>query len=118
MRRSVTSGAKSPGTDDTIILEEKTPARTRSYLLKTTDIHGEPILVPMTEDDYEAQKDRLAVVDREPAKPEKKAKQETTRPVMKSVEPTRTAADAEAQRARIKKAMDRYSGKSTTSTNR
>lgn len=105
-----------PGDDDTIILEEKAPAKTRSYLLKTTDIHGEPILVPMTEDDYEAQKDRLAVVDREKAKPEKKAKQETARPVVKIQQPTRTA--AEAQRARIKAAMDRYSGKSTTLKNR
>lgn len=107
-----------PGDDDTIILEEKAPAKTRSYLLKTTDIHGEPILVPMTEEDYEAQKDRLAVVDREKAKPEKKAKQETARPAVKIQQPTRTAADAEAQRARIKAAMDRYSGKSTTSTSR
>ena len=105
-----------PGDDDTIILEEKAPAKTRSYLLKTTDIHGEPILVPMTEDDYEAQKDRLAVVDREKTKPEKKAKQETARPVVKIQQPTRTA--AEAQRARIKAAMDRYSGKSTTATSR
>lgn len=107
-----------PGDDDTIILEEKAPAKTRSYLLKTTDIHGEPILVPMTEDDYEAQKDRLAVVDREKTKPEKKAKQETARPVVKIQQPTRTAAEAEAQRARIKAAMDRYSGKSTTATSR
>lgn len=107
-----------PGDDDTIILEEKAPAQTRSYLLKTTDIHGEPILVPMTEEDYEAQKDRLTVARREKTKPEKKAKQETARPVMKRPEPTRTAAEAEAQRARIKAAMDRYSGKSTTSTNR
>lgn len=107
-----------PGDDDTIILEEKAPAKTRSYLLKTTDIHGEPILVPMTEDDYEAQKDRLAVVDREKTKPEKKAKQETARPVVKIQQPTRTAADATAQRARIKAAMDRYSGKSTTLKNR
>ena len=105
-----------PGDDDTIILEEKAPVKTRSYLLKSTDIHGEPILVPMTEDDYEAQKDRLAVVDREKAKPEKKAKQETARPVVKIQQPTRTA--AEAQRARIKAAMDRYSGKSTTATSR
>lgn len=107
-----------PGDDDTIILEEKAPAKTRSYLLKTTDIHGEPILVPMTEEDYEAEKDRLAVVDREQAKPEKKAKQETARPAVKIQQPTRAAADAEAQRARIKAAMDRYSGKSTTSTSR
>lgn len=107
-----------PGDDDTIILEEKAPAKTRSYLLKTTDIHGEPILVPMTEEDYEAQKDRLTVARREKTKPEKKAKQETARPVMKRPEPTRTAAEAEAQRARIKAAMDRYSGKSTTSTSR
>lgn len=107
-----------PGDDDTIILEEKAPAQTRSYLLKTTDIHGEPILVPMTEEDYEAQKDRLTVARREKTKPEKKAKQETARPVMKRPEPTRTAADATAQRARIKAAMDRYSGKSTTSTSR
>lgn len=107
-----------PGDDDTIILEEKAPAKTRSYLLKTTDIHGEPILVPMTEEDYEAQKDRLAVARREKTKPEKKAKQETARPVMKRLEPIRTAAEAEAQRARIKAAMDRYSGKSTTSTSR
>lgn len=107
-----------PGDDDTIILEEKAPVKTRSYLLKTTDIHGEPILVPMTEEDYEAQKDRLAVVDREKAKPEKKAKQETARPAVKIQQPTRTAADATAQRARIKAAMDRYSGKSTTLKNR
>lgn len=107
-----------PGDDDTIILEEKAPAQTRSYLLKTTDIHGEPILVPMTEEDYEAQKDRLTVARREKTKPEKKAKQETARPVMKRPEPTRTAAEAEAQRARIKAAMDRYSGKSTTLKNR
>lgn len=107
-----------PGDDDTIILEEKAPAKTRSYLLKTTDIHGEPILVPMTEEDYEAEKDRLTVARREKTKPEKKAKQETARPVMKHPEPTRTAAEAEAQRARIKAAMDRYSGKSTTSTSR
>lgn len=107
-----------PGDDDTIILEEKAPVKTRSYLLKTTDIHGEPILVPMTEEDYEAQKDRLTVARREKTKPEKKAKQETARPVVKIQQPTRTAADAQAQRARIKAAMDRYSGKSTTSTSR
>lgn len=107
-----------PGDDDTIILEEKAPVKTRSYLLKTTDIHGEPILVPMTEEDYEAQKDRLTVARREKTKSEKKAKQETAQPVVKIQQPTRTAADAEAQRARIKAAMDRYSGKSTTSTSR
>lgn len=107
-----------PGDDDTIILEEKAPAKTRSYLLKTTDIHGEPILVPMTEDDYEAQKDRLTVARREKTKPEKKAKQETARPAVKIQQPTRTAADATAQRARIKAAMDRYSGKSSTLKNR
>lgn len=106
-----------PGDDDTIILEEKAPVKTRSYLLKTTDIHGEPILVPMTEEDYEAQKDRLTVARREKTKPEKKAKQETARPAVKIQQPTRTAAEAEAQRARIKAAMDRYSGKSTTSKN-
>ena len=107
-----------PGDDDTIILEEKAPANTRSYLLKTTDIHGEPILVPMTEEDYEAQKDRLTVARREKTKPEKKAKQETAQPAVKIQQPTRAAADAEAQRARIKAAMDRYSGKSTTLKNR
>ena len=107
-----------PGDDDTIILEEKAPAKTRSYLLKTTDIHGEPILVPMTEEDYEAQKDRLTVARREKTKPEKKAKQETARPAVKIQQPTRTAAEATAQRARIKAAMDRYSGKSTVLKNR
>lgn len=107
-----------PGDDDTIILEEKAPVKTRSYLLKTTDIHGEPILVPMTEEDYEAQKDRLTVARREKAKPETKAKQETARPAVKIQQPTRTAADATAQRARIKAAMDRYSGKSSTLKNR
>lgn len=107
-----------PGDDDTIILEEKAPVKTRSYLLKTTDIHGEPILVPMTEEDYEAEKDRLTVARREKTKPEKKAKQETARPAVKIQQPTRTAAEAEAQRARIKAAMDRYSGKSTTLKNR
>lgn len=105
-----------PGDDDTIILEEKAPAKTRSYLLKTTDIHGEPILVPMTEEDYEAEKDHLTVARREKTKLEKKAKQETARPTVKIQQPTRTA--AEAQRARIKAAMDRYSGKSTVLKNR
>lgn len=107
-----------PGDDDTIILEEKAPAKTRSYLLKTTDIHGEPILVPMTEEDYEAEKDRLTVARREKTMPEKKAKQETARSAVKIQQPTRTAADATAQRARIKAAMDRYSGKSMTLKNR
>lgn len=107
-----------PGDDDTIILEEKAPAKTRSYLLKTTDIHGEPILVPMTEEDYEAEKDRLTVARREKTKPEKKAKQETAQPAVKIQQPTRAAADAIAQRARIKAAMDRYSGKSMTLKNR
>lgn len=107
-----------PEDDDTIILEEKALAKTRSYLLKTTDIHGEPILVPMTEEDYEAQKDRLTVARREKTKSEKKAKQETAQPAVKIQQPTRTAADAEAQRARIKAAMDRYSGKSSTTKNR
>lgn len=109
-----------PGDDDTIILEEKAPAQTRSYLLKTTDIHGEPILVPMTEEDYEAQKDRLTVARREKPKVEKKAKatQDTAEPPIRVQKPTRTAADAEAQRARIKAAMDRYSGKSITPKNR
>ena len=88
--------------------------------MKTTDIHGEPILVPMTEDDYEAQKDRLTVARREKPKVEKKAKatQDTAEPAVQIQRPTRTAADAEAQRARIKAAMDKYSGKSTTSTSR
>lgn len=109
-----------PGDDDTIILEEKAPAKARSYLLKTTDIHGEPILVPMTEEDYEEQKDRLTVARREKPKVEKKAKatQDTAEPPIWVQKPTRTAADAEAQRARIKAAMDRYSGKSTNSTSR
>lgn len=108
-----------PGDDDTIILEEKAPAKARSYLLKTTDIHGEPILVPMTEEDYEEQKDRLTVARREKPKVEKKAKatQDTAEPPIRVQKPTRTAADAEAQRARIKAAMDRYSGKSTTPKN-
>lgn len=108
-----------PGDDDTIILEEKAPAKTRSYLLKTTDIHGEPILVPMTEEDYEAQKDRLTVARREKPKVEKKAKatQDTAEPPIRVQKPTRTAQDAEAQRSRIKAAMDRYSGKSTTPKN-
>lgn len=107
-----------PGDDDTIILEEKELPRSKSYLLKTTDIHGEPILVPMTEEDYEEQKDRLTVARREKTKPETKAKQENAQPAVKIQQPTRTAADAEAQRARIKAAMDRYSGKSTTPTSR
>mgnify|MGYP002657004761 FL=1 len=109
---------ETPGDAATLIREEKAPAKTRSYLLKTTDIHGEPILVPMTEEDYEAEKDHLTVARREKTKPEKKAKQETARPTVKIQQPTRTAAEAEAQRARIKAAMDRYSGKSTTLKNR
>ena len=60
----------------------------------------------------------ISVARREKTKPEKKTKPETAQPAVKIQQPTRTAAEAEAQRARIKAAMDRYSGKSTALKNR
>ena len=116
-----------PDNGDTIILEEKAPKKVPSYLLKTKGIHGEDLLIPMTQEDYERQKDNLQVagtqseskpgkVKKAKKKVEKQKKDQEEDPdaevipikVKKSIRPT--AEEAEAQRARIKAAMDRYSG--------
>lgn len=116
-----------PDNGDTIILEEKAPKKVPSYLLKTKGIHGEDLLIPMTQEDYERQKDNLQVAgtQSEPkTQKAKKAKKKVEKQkkdqeddsdaevipvkVKKSIRPT--AEEAEAQRARIKAAMDRYSG--------
>lgn len=117
-----------PEEKDTIILEEKAPKKVPSYLLKIKGDNGEDILVPMTQEDYENRKDELQVADKEKKK-DKEEKKVTTPKKKKSLkknakEPSQkeiavqikkkltqaSATDAEAQRARIKAAMDRYSG--------
>lgn len=117
-----------PEEKDTIILEEKAPKKVPSYLLKIKGDNGEDILVPMTQEDYENRKDELQIADTEKKK-DKDEKKVTTPKKKKSLkknakEPSQkeiavqikkkltqaSATDAEAQRARIKAAMDRYSG--------
>lgn len=117
-----------PEEKDTIILEEKAPKKVPSYLLKIKGDNGEDILVPMTQEDYENRKDELQLADTDNKK-DKDEKKDTVRQKRKSVKkdtknPTQkdiavqikkkltqaSATDAEAQRARIKAAMDRYSG--------
>ena len=117
-----------PEEKDTIILEEKAPKKVPSYLLKIKGDNGEDILVPMTQEDYENRKDELQIADTEKKK-DKDEKKVTTpnkkKPLKKNAkEPSQkeiavqikkkltqaSATDAEAQRARIKAAMDRYSG--------
>lgn len=53
-----------PGEDngDTVILEEKPKKQGPSHILRTTDEKGETVYVPMTEEDYAKQKDKLQVV--------------------------------------------------------
>lgn len=53
-----------PGEDngDTVILEEKPKQEAPSHVLRTTDEKGETVYVPMTEEDYAKQKDKLQVV--------------------------------------------------------
>lgn len=116
-----------PDSGETIILEEKAPKKVPSYLLKTKGNNGEDLFIPMTQEDYERQKDNLQVAGKESeAKPKKvkktkaKAEKQEKAPeedaeaeaipikLKKSIRPT--AEEAEAQRARIKAAMDRYSG--------
>ena len=117
-----------PEEKDTIILEEKAPKKVPSYLLKIKGDNGEDILVPMTQEDYENRKDELQLADTDNKK-DKDEKKDTVRKKEKYVkkdakDPTQkdiavqikkkltqaSATDAEAQRARIKAAMDRYSG--------
>ena len=117
-----------PEEKDTIILEEKAPKKVPSYLLKIKGDNSEDILVPMTQEDYENRKDELQIADTEKKK-DKDEKKVTTpkkkKPLKKNAkEPSQkeiavqikkkltqaSATDAEAQRARIKAAMDRYSG--------
>lgn len=112
---------------DTIILEEKAPKKVPSYLLKVQGDHGEDLFIPMTQEDYERQKEHLQVAGKESEAQKPKAKKSKKKAekqksvqeeeanaeeipvrVKKSILPT--AEEAEAQRARIKAAMDRYSG--------
>lgn len=53
-----------PGDDDgdTVILEEKPKKQGPSHILRTTDEKGETVYVPMTEEDYAKQKDKLQAV--------------------------------------------------------
>ena len=110
-----------PEEKDTIILEEKAPKKVPSYLLKIKGDNGEDILVPMTQEDYENRKDELQIADTEKKvttpkkkKPLKKnAKEPSQKEIAVQIKKKLTqasATDAEAQRARIKAAMDRYSG--------
>lgn len=96
---------------DTVILEEKPKSEGPSHLLRTTDEKGETVYVPMTEEDYAKQKDKLQVVgvEKNPV-PEGAEKV----PVVKRTKVERpidtTAADKEKKdiRERVKAVMDGY----------
>lgn len=96
---------------DTVILEEKPKPEGPSHLLRTTDEKGETVYVPMTEEDYAKQKDKLQVVgvEKNPV-PEGAEKV----PVVKRTKVERpidtTAADKEKKdiRERVKAVMDGY----------
>lgn len=102
-----------PGDDDgdTVILEEKPKKQGPSHILRTTDEKGETVYVPMTEEDYAKQKDKLQVVgvEKNPV-PEGAEKV----PVVKRTKVERpidtTAADKEKKdiRERVKAVMDGY----------
>lgn len=102
-----------PGDDngDTVILEEKPKKQGPSHILRTTDEKGETVYVPMTEEDYAKQKDKLQVVgvEKNPV-PEGAEKV----PVVKRAKVERpidtTAADKEKKdiRERVKAVMDGY----------
>lgn len=102
-----------PGDDngDTVILEEKPKQEGPSHILRTTDEKGETVYVPMTEEDYAKQKDKLQVVgvEKNPV-PEGAEKV----PVVKRTKVERpidtTAADKEKKdiRERVKAVMDGY----------
>lgn len=53
-----------PGDDDgdTVILEEKPKKQGPSHILRTTDEKGETVYVPMTEEDYDREKNNLQVI--------------------------------------------------------
>lgn len=100
-----------PGEDngDTVILEEKPKQEAPSHVLRTTDEKGETVYVPMTEEDYAKQKDKLQVVGVEKTPVPEGAEKV---PVVKkgklphSAEAEQTGADI---RNRVKKIMDGYS---------
>ena len=96
---------------DTVILEEKPKPEGPSHLLRTTDDRGETVYVPLSEEDYAKQKDKLQVVgvEKNPV-PEGAEKV----PVVKRTKVERpidtTAADKEKKdiRERVKAVMDGY----------
>lgn len=99
-----------PGEDngDTVILEEKQKQESPSHVLRTTDEKGETVYVPMTEEDYAKQKDKLQVVGVEKTPVPEGAEKV---PVVKkgklphSAKAEQTGADI---RNRVKKIMDGY----------
>lgn len=102
-----------PGEDngDTVILEEKPKQEAPSHVLRTTDEKGETVYVPMTEEDYAKQKDKLQVVGVEKTPVPEGAEKV---PVVKRAKVERpidtTAADKEKKdiRERVKAVMDGY----------
>ena len=102
-----------PGDDngDTVILEEKPKKQGPSHILRTTDEKGETVYVPMTEEDYAKQKDKLQVVGVEKTPVPEGAEKV---PVVKRAKVERpidtTAADKEKKdiRERVKAVMDGY----------
>lgn len=103
-----------PGDDDgdTVILEEKPKKQGPSHILRTTDEKGETVYVPMTEEDYAKQKDKLQVIGVEKTPVPEGAEKV---PVVKRAKVERpidtTAADKEKKdiRERVKAVMDGYS---------
>lgn len=102
-----------PGDDngDTVILEEKPKQEGPSHILRTTDEKGETVYVPMTEEDYAKQKDKLQVVgvEKNPV-PEGAEKIPVVRKEVRPVKAEKAAADSGENdiRNRVRKIMDEY----------
>ena len=93
-----------PGEDeDTVILEEKAPPKEKSYLLKVKDESGKDLFVPLSEEDYKNHKENLQIAEKKKSGGEKSVSSKNKKEGM-------STAQAEAQRARIREVMNKYSG--------
>ncbi len=95
-------GDKPGEEEDTVILEEKAPPKEKSYLLKVRDEKGEDFLVPLSEEDYKNHKENLKVAEKKKTNGEKSVSSKKQKSEM-------STAEAEAQRARIREVMNKYS---------
>ena len=96
-------GDKPGEEEDTVILEEKAPPKEKSYLLKVKDAKGADFFVPLSEEDYQKHKDNLQIAEKKKTGGEKSVSSKNKKEGM-------STAQAEAQRARIREVMNKYSG--------